>query len=225
MTVLHTANNQELEDEGEDELTVAAVRYTGPQSVYNTNALTSQGYFPSMGALQGGQDGPGPWVVALLPSKRTGYYENHADLEIAYDRETLAEGFLEKNVLPSPVFGPNVNQNIQDRVLDKLEIDRLPRRNDGIREELTEIAGEDVDAGEEADDQEFPYELTRSELWSVAKPLDPPFEWNGMQTTEAEEFLLEQDDETVRTLVNQLKQGDDPTLDEEDEDTGDGEEA
>jgi len=46
-----------------------------------------------------------------------------------------------------------------------------------------------------------------------------------MQTTEAEEFLLEQDDETVRTLVNQLKQGDDPTLDEEDEDTGDGEEA
>jgi len=215
MTVIHTANNQELEDEGEDELTVAAVRYTGPQSVYNTNALTSQGYFPSIGVLQGGQDEPGPWKVPLIPSKRTGYYENHSNLEIAYDRETIAAAFLEKNVLPSPVFGPNVNQNLQDRVLDKLDMDRLPRQADGIREELAEIAGEDAEPGEEAEAQEFPYDLTRSELWSVAKPLDPPFEWNGMETTTAEDFLMEEDDEVVRRLVNQLKQGEDPSLEDQ----------
>lgn len=221
MTVAHTANNQELEDEGEDELTVAAVRYDGPQSVYNASALNQQGQFPSRGVLQGGPgDEPGPWMVALIPSRRTGYYERHNDLEIAYDKETLAAAFLEKNTLPSPVFGPDVDQNIQDRVLDKLDIEKLPRRNDGIREKLAEIAGEDQDPGEEAESQDFPWDLTRSELWSVAKPLDPPFDWNGMKTTEAEDFLKEQDRDTVRTLVNQLQRGEDPSLETDDADEG-----
>jgi len=225
MTVAHTSSNQELEDEGEDELTVAALRYTGPNSVYNANALRNQGYFPSMGVLQGGPAGePGPWVVALLPSKRLGYYERHNDLEIAYERETIASAFLEKNTLPSPIFGRNYDPNIRERVLDLLEIDTLPRDTEGIRELLAEIAGVDQDPGEEAERQEFPYDLTRSELWAVSKPLDPPFDWNGMQTTEAEEFLMEQDSDTVRTLVNQLKQGEDPSLEDADadEDTDNG---
>lgn len=218
MTVAHTQSNQELEDEGEDELTVAALRYTGPQSVYNANALRSQGYFPSMGILQGGPDGAaGPWTVALIPSKRLGYYERHRDLEIAYDRETVATAFLEKNTLPSPVFGRNYDPNVRERVLDLLEIDQLPRQSDAIRERLADIAGVDQDPGEEAEAQEFPYDLTRSELWAVSKPLDPPFDWNGMQTTEAEEFLMEQNSDTVRTLVNQLKQGEDPSLEDADE--------
>lgn len=216
MTVAHTRTNQELEDEGEDELTVAAVRYTGPQSVYNTNALRTQGYFPSIGVLQGGPDGrPGPWTVALIPSKRLGYYERHRDLEIAYDKETVAEALVEKNTLPSPVFGPGEDPEVRERVLDLLELDVLPRTSEGIREELAEIAGEEVDPGEEAAEDQFDYDLTRSELWSVAKPLDPPFEWNGMGVTEAEEFLMEQDSDTVRRLVNQLKQGEDPSLEDE----------
>lgn len=221
MTVAHTASNQELEDEGEDELTVAALRYTGPQSVYNTSALQNQGYFPSVGVLQGGPgDEPGPYTVALIPSKRLGYYENHRDLEIDYSKETVAEALIEKNTLPSPVFGPNEDPNIRERVLDLLELDSLPRTDEGIREELAEIAGEEVDPGEEAGEEQFPYDLTRSELWSVSKPLDPPFDWNGLKVTEAEEFLLEQDSDTVRRLVNQLKQGEDPSLEEEDADNG-----
>lgn len=221
MTIVHTQSNQDIEDEGRDELTVAAVRYTGPQSVYNANSLTQQGFWPSTAPLQGGQDGPGPWVVALLPSKRTGFYENHSDLEIAYGRETIASAFLEKNNLPGPVFGPNQNADLADRILDKLQLERLPRRAEGIREELADIAGEDQDAGKEAEAQTFDYDLTRSELWSVSKPLDPPFDWNGMQTTDAEEFLMEEDDETVRRLVNQLRQGEDPSLEDDTDGGGD----
>lgn len=223
MTVAHTSSNQELEDEGEDELTVAALRYIGPQSVYNTTALRNQGYFPSVGVLQGGADGePGPWVIALIPSKRLGYYENHRDLEIDYTKETVAEALIEKNNLPSPVFGPGEDPNIRERVLDLLELDTLPRTNEGIREELAEIAGEEVEAGEEAGEEEFSFDLTRSELWSVAKPLDPPFDWNGLKVTEAEEFLLDQDSDTVRRLVNQLKQGEDPSLESDDEEADEG---
>jgi len=218
MTIAHTASNQELEDEGEDELTVAALRYTGPQSVYNTTALRNQGYFPSVGVLQGGPNGePGPWVVALIPSKRLGFYETHRDLEIDYSKEAVAEALVEKNTLPSTVFGPNEDPNVRDRILDLLEMDTIPRTNEGIREQLAEIAGEEVDAGQEAEEEGFDFDLTRSELWSVCKPLDPPFDWNGLKVTEAEEFLQEQDDDTVRRLVNQLKQGEDPSLEEDDD--------
>ena len=221
MTIAHTSSNQELEDEGEDELTVAALRYTGPQSVYNTTALQNQGYFPSVGVLQGGPNGePGPWVVALIPSKRLGFYETHRDLEIDYSQEAVAEALVEKNTLPSTVFGPNEDPNVRDRILDLLEMDTIPRTNEGIREQLAEIAGEEVEPGQEAEEDGFDFDLTRSELWSVAKPLDPPFDWNGLKVTEAEEFLQEQDDDTVRRLVNQLKQGEDPSLEEEDADNG-----
>lgn len=220
MTVAHTRSNQELADEGEDELTPSAVRYTGPQSVFNATALRNQGYFPSQGVLQGaaGDDGAGPWKVALIPSKRLGFYETHHDLEIAYDPETIAAAFLEKNTLPSVVFGRNYNEQIRERMLDLLEIDALPRETEAVREALAEVAGADQAAGAEAEKEEFDYDLTRSELWAVAKPLDPPFGWNGMQTTDAEEFLLEQDAGTVRRLVNQLRSGDDPSLDTADDD-------
>lgn len=225
MTIAHTRANQELEDDGEDELTVAALRYTGPQSVFNANSLRQQGYFPSQGVLQGGNGEPGPWVVALIPSRRLGFYENHQDLEIAYDKETIAEAFLEKNTLPSPVFGPNENPSIRDRVLDKLEIERLPRRAEAIREDLAEIAGEDADPGEEAEAEEFPYDLTRSELWAASKPFDPPYDWNGMQVTDAEDFLMEQDDSQLRSVVQQVQNGEDPTLEGEETDTDEADEG
>lgn len=223
MTVVHTRQNQELEEEGEVELVPAALRYTGSKSVYNSGALRDQGGLPSLAPLQGGPGGePGPWVVGLFPSRRLGYLENHADLEVAYDRETISEAFLEKNHLASEVFGPDIDRNVQDRFLDLLEIDQLPRQSDAIRELLAEIAGADVDPGEEVEVEEFGYDLTRSELWAISKPFDPPFEWNGMGVTEAEEFLMEQDDGAVRRLVRQLNEGvENPTLeDESDDDEG-----
>lgn len=221
MTVVHTRNNQELEDEGEDELVPAALRYTGQKSVYNSPALRDQGGLPSLAALQGGPgEEPGPWVIALFPSRRLGWLENHNDLEVAYDRETIAEAFLEKNHLASEVFGPEIDRNVQERFLDLLEIDQLPRQADAIRERLAEIAGEEVDPGEEVEVEEFGYDLTRSELWAISKPFDPPYEWNGMGVTEAEAFLMEQDDGAVRRLVHQLNEGvDNPTLGEEDGET------
>lgn len=220
MTVVHTRQNQELEDEGEDELTLSTIRYTGNQSVYTAPALQDHG-LPYMGTFQGGPNGePGPWIVTLIPSRELGYFENHADLEIRYDKETIAEACLEKNTLPSNVFGNSVNQNLQDRVLDVLGIERLPRRAEAIREDLAEIAGIDQeDAGEEAEVQEFPYDLTRSELWDASKPFDPPYEWNGMGVTDAEDFLMEQDDAQVRRVVRQIQNGEDPSLDETTDDT------
>lgn len=212
--VIHNQNNQELEDEGEDELVLAALRYTGGQSVFNATALQDHG-FPGMGTLQGSPDGPGPWYVALFPSRRLGWFENHANLEIAYERETIAEAFLEKNNLPSNVFGPNVNQNIQDRVLDHLGIDRLARKEAAMREQLAEIAGvgeEEAGVEEAESGEEFPHDLTRSELWSASKPFDPPYTWNDMAVTDAEEFLLDQDADKVRTVVRQIQQGEEPEL-------------
>jgi len=220
MTVAHTRQNHEEESEGEIELVPAALRYTGDKSVYNSPALRDQGGLPSLALLQGGPDGnPGPWKLALIPSQYLGWLENHADLEIAYDRETIAEAFLEKNSLAPEVFGPDIVTHVQDRFLDLLGIDQLPRDSAGMREVLADVAGLDVAPGEEAVEEDFDYDLTRSELWAVSKAFDPPFDRNGMMVTEAEEFLLNQDQNAVRRLVRQLNEGvDNPTL----EDEGDG---
>lgn len=212
MTVTTSRAAKELEERGEDELVLAAIRYTGPNSTYNSPALQNQGGLPTHAPLQGRNGRPGPWKVVLIPSKSVGYFEKHSDLEIAYDRETVATAFLEKNTLPSNVFGDRIDSYVQERVLDRLGIERVPRTTEGIREELAEIAGADVDPGEEAGVDTFDYDLTRSELWSVAKVFDPPFTWNEMQSTEAEEFLLEQDPTVVRRLIGQLRQGEDPSL-------------
>ncbi|UTF55989.1 hypothetical protein [Natronosalvus rutilus] len=211
MGFISTTRNEELAAEGHDELTLAALRYTGPRSIYNDEAMGRQGNFPSSAALSGGNGGePGPWKLAQIPSKNLGWFENHNNLEIAYDPETIAEAILEKNYLPSDVFGANFNPELRKRVFDHLGIDGPKMEASAYREELAEIAGVD-DPGEEVTSFSGPdYDLTRSELQSVAGAFETDFNIAHAKNTDLEDFLREQDQQAVRSRIDQVQAGKEP---------------
>lgn len=211
MGFLSTTRNEELEAEGRDELTLAALRYTGHRSIFNDEALGRQGNFPSSAALSGGVDEePGPWKLARIPSRNLGWFETHADLEIAYDPETIAKAILEKNYLPPEVFGANFDPALREEVFDLLDIKQPKMTAEAYREELADVAGVD-DPGEEVESFTGPdYDLTRSDLQSVAGAFEPDFNIAHAKNTDLEDFLREQDQTAVRSRIDQVEAGEEP---------------
>lgn len=233
MGFLSTKRNEELAEEGVDELTLAALRYTGSRSIYNDEALGRQGGFPSTAALSGGPAGePGPWKLARIPSRNLGWFETHTDLEIAYGAETIAEATLEKNYLPPQVFGASFDPELRDEVFDKLGIDQPRRTAEAYRELLADIAGID-DPGEEVTQSTGPeYDLTRSELQTVVGAFPNDMHLGRANTTDMEDFLREQDQGAVKARIEQVQAGEEPdaytgadadTAEDDEEVTGDGE--
>lgn len=168
-----TQNHIDLENEGEAELVLVAVTYIGNSSVYRDNAVQNQGNWPSYGSFT-----PGQTQVALLPDRSLGWWESHADFDIDYSSEGIAEAFLEKNFLAPEVFGNNVSPEVQDRVLDKLGLDHVPRNEEEIRRELANIAGIDEDEAVQDVNEESDFEsqlsgkaYTRDELKAACKEL------------------------------------------------------
>lgn len=211
MAVISTKRNEELEAEGEDELTLAVVRYTGSRSIYNDEALGRQGNFPSGAALNGGPNGePGPWKFPLIPSRNLGWFETHNDLEIAYGAEAVASALLERNFLPPNVFGANFDPDLRDRVFELVGIEQPKMSAEGYREVLSEVAGVD-DPGEEVTQSTGPeYDLTRSELQKVTGAFPNDLHLGRAQTTDMEDFLRSQDQTAVRARIEQVQAGEKP---------------
>lgn len=188
----------EMEREGEDELTLVAVRYTGDRSLFTDRATQTQGGWPSTAPFVGRTDGPGPWQTALLPSRRLGWWERNANFEVAYETETLAEAFLEKNYLDPEVFGAGYDPEIRDRVHDALGID-VQRNAEAYREDLAEVAGiSREEAGEETDpgESESPFdEFRRTSLQTAVQQYDHDFNTGNAANTDLITFLEEREDE------------------------------
>jgi hypothetical protein len=205
MTIKTNREHQELEADGDDELTLVAVTYTGDQSVYNASATRQQGGWPARSPFNSGVT-----EVALVPSKRLGFWERHADFEIAYDDESLAAALLEKNYLAPQVFGANVDIDLRDRVLDTLGID-VKRNAEAYREALADVAGPDADAGEEAD----PHETRQSDFADAKRStLQRAAEAHGKSDVdsagreELADYLAEQDDDDVDATIDSIQSGD-----------------
>lgn len=191
MTVKTSQNHIDLADEGDAELVLVAVTYVGDRSIYRDTAAQNQGNWPSYGSFL-----PGAPQVALLPDRSLGWWENNANFEVDYSPEGIAEAFLEKNFLAPEVFGNRITPEVQDRVLDKLGMDHVPRNEAEIRKKLAEIAGIDQDEALEDVNEESDFEsqlageaYTRSELKEACSELrDSPddISLNGGKTDFAE---------------------------------------
>lgn len=191
MTVKTSQNHIDLENEGEAELVLVAVTYIGDRSVFRDTAAQNQGNWPSYGSFS-----PGATQIALLPDRSLGWWESNANFDVDYSPEGIAEAFLEKNFLAPEVFGNRITPEVQDRVLDKLGMDYVPRNEAEIRKELAEIAGVDQDEAVEDVNEESDFEsqlageaYTRSELKDACAELrDSPddISLNGGKTDFAE---------------------------------------
>lgn len=145
MVIKASARQIEEAREEDEELTFVGVTYVGDRAHYLDNAVRTQGHWPSYGGFTAGNT-----QIALLPDRGLGYFERHADFEVDYTAEGIAQALLDKNYLAPEVFqhGGGGGETRQ-RLLDFLEIDRLETTQDGIRGQLGDIAGVD-DPGQEA---------------------------------------------------------------------------
>lgn len=195
MTVKTSQNHIDLENEGDAELVLVAVTYIGNKSVFRDTAVQNQGNWPSYGSFS-----PGSPQIALIPDRSLGWWETNANFDVDYSAEGIAEAFLEKNFLAPEVFGNRITPEVQDRVLDKLGMDHVPRNEAEIRKELASIAGIDEDEAVEDVQEEMDFEsqlageaYTRSELKDACAELrDSPddISLNGGKTDFAE-FLAD----------------------------------
>lgn len=146
MPILSSADHAEREadtpSQGDDAFNreLVAVKYAGSQSAYRNQAVRNQGGWPGRTNFQRDQ-----WYVALVPEQNLGWWESHADFDIAYGGETIAQSFLDDNYLPTEVFGPNENLRLRDRVFEHLGLE-ASMDEEGYREQLRDIAGVDEDA-------------------------------------------------------------------------------
>lgn len=153
MTVKSSNNYEELEADGETTLSLVAVTYTGSKSLYRDQAVIHQGRWPSFTAFS-----PGDTHVGLVPDEGLDWWETHNSFNIDYAPAAIAAAFLDSNFLPPQIFGDNVNPDLRDRVLDKFDMEYIPRNEEEIRRELAEIAGRDEDEEAEAVNEEMDFE-------------------------------------------------------------------
>lgn len=132
---------------------------------------------------------PGPWQLGLVPdwtdedvtNQSVVKMENKDHLEVAYDKESIAEAVLEHNRLPRSVFSREFDDFVRARVFEKLDLEDIGVReemNVKYREQLSEITGDDFTEEEqkqmEREDgfvQELQDDYPRSDLMSAASEL------------------------------------------------------
>lgn len=168
MVIKASARHFEQAEEQDEELVLCVVTYTGDRAHIESNSINQEGMWPSYGGFTRGVK-----EVAFVPDRGLSWFERHADFEVAYGKEAVAEALLDKNYLAPEVFNIGAGGDTRQRVLDFLDIDSLATTDEGIREQLAEIAGVD-DPGDEAAptlDNELSGEFTRTELWNASEDL------------------------------------------------------
>ena len=228
------------EAEGDAELVLVAVEYTGSRPTHGSPSIRQQGDYPALDSFQRGQT-----KLVELPSSSLGWWENHADFELHYDAETIAGVLAGANYIPEQVVGPDYNQRVRDKLLDKTGAEPAASGSE-YREQFAEIAGVDGDGdgaagGDGADDQgtknreDELLEVGRSTLLKVAGSYDDAdghFEdehdignLTHAKQTHLASFLAGKDDAEVTARVERAEMGHDLSSggDTDDGGGGDGE--
>ena len=177
--ILGSSVHKEHAEESEDDRVLVAVKYVGDLSVYNSDAIRSEGGFPGH-TLQRGQ-----WTLAMLQDPALSWWESHSAFQIAYSSERLSEVLLDFNYLPPSVFSDReYDENLRERVFKRLDIEAQPAGDDATddyRAQLAETAGLPPDSEKAAVKSERSpeekrrddlMEYNRRELLAVAGYLD-----------------------------------------------------
>ena len=226
MSIRTNSKYAEMESEGDIELVMVAVTYTGSRSAYSAQGMRSDGGYPALDAFQGPGPGDdtGETKLVLLPSSRLGWWEQHAHFDVDYTPETVAETMLSMNFMPEQIVGPGYDPRAREELTDKLNLDPFTGEED-LREQLREVAGvsggdDGVETPEEPDTRlnHLTGEYSRSVLVKVAnsyEDVDDLTEEEGVNSvshlkqTALAEFLADKDDNEVDRRLATAEQGGD----------------
>jgi hypothetical protein len=217
MSIRTNANQERAEEDGDTELTLVAITYTGNRSLYGPQGMSTEGGYPALDQFQSGET-----KLVMVPSERLGWWENHSAFEVDYTPETIARSLLERNYIPEQIVGPSYNVEVRDRLIESLGLDPFSGEDD-LREQLREVAGmseeEDENAVEETSSREESLSTVgRSVLIKVANSYDDIDEAleeadkssvSHLGQTELASFLADKDDDEVDRRVETAKQGGD----------------
>lgn len=226
MSVRSNSRYAEQEAEGEVELELVVLTYTGDRSRYRSNAMEQQGGYPALDGFQGPGPGDdeGETKLVVLPSQGLSWWESHNNFRIDYDEVSIAEALLGANHIPEQIVGPGFNADVRERLLGKLGIDGFTGEED-LRGQLADIAGLEPEETEQDDTaRESRVDSLSSEdrsiLIKVAGSYDDFDGWreentdaaqvNHCQNTELAEFLAGQDAAEVNRRINTAEAGGDP---------------
>ena len=217
MSIHTNANFEDAEEEGRTELVLAAVTYVGERSTYNSEGMRSQGGYPSLGGFQ-----QGGTQLVRLPSEHLGWWERNSSFEIAYDEESIARVLLDSNYIPEQIVGPGFDPKLRDVLHEKLGIEAAANE-EGYREQLLEIVGEEAEEKAEEEDtvsraEQLAADVERSVLVKVAGTYDDADEYldeldkssvSHLAQMELGEFLAGKDDTAVNERIDRVRIGED----------------
>jgi len=238
--VYYEQQTRDFETEDRVETVIVGLRYTGPRSSVPPREPRRRGGWPGEAPFQGGPiterdaDGrvverePGPLQVGINPDwlddtveggTITGL-EGLSDFAVIYDREAIAAALLERNYLPSAVFGTPADQaggqrrepefGVRRQVFDFFGLEDTgsgPGSHERYREQLATVAGVDISDDEDAVPADrvstLQAEHTRAELRAAAETLrDEPGDITlDSGKSEFAEWLAQQDRGAVRDAL------------------------
>lgn len=188
MTTVHThPKHHKLEEEGEVELVLIALRYTGGRTIENTPQIQERGGWQGPVRWNPGQERIGfvpDWAAESLEQGRNvANIERMGKFEVIYDPAEIAEILLKKNYLPPNVFGQAHDRKVRTRFFEEMGMepegivyDRADE--EPYRQQLREIAGIEVDDDKQAEDAarsfgtEIQNDYPRSDVEVAAEILD-----------------------------------------------------
>lgn len=225
MSVRTNQNQVDAEEEGEEELVLVAITYTGSRSTHYSESMRDHGGYPALDGFQNYQGTEeGQTKLVKIPSTKLGWWENHADFRVDYDPEAVAETLLKGNYLPSQLVSPGGDTDIRDLLLEKLDLDAAVDE-EGYREQMREMVGMDEEEDESAPDanaaekgraDSLHAEYDRSTLIKVAgsfEDIDEALEDMDVdqvthaKSTELTEFLAGEDNEVVDKRLRTIQSG------------------
>lgn len=162
MTHIHThPDHHDMEEAGEVELVLVALKYTGGRTIENTPQLQQRGGWQGPVRFNPGQTRIGfvpDWADdSIEQGRNVSNIEGMGKFEVIYDPAKIAEILLRKNYLPPNVFGQAHDRRVRTRFFEEMGMtpegivyDRADE--EPYRQQLREIAGIEVDDQKQAED-------------------------------------------------------------------------
>ena len=156
MSKIHThKKHHDLEEQGDIELVLVALRYVGGRTIENTPQLHQRGGW--MGSVRWN---PNQTRVGFVPDwaadgieqgRNVSNIESMGKFEVVYDPAEIAEILLSKNYLPVNVYGQSHDRRVRRRFFEEMGIDNPPgvlypdEDDSEARNQLRELAGIEPD--------------------------------------------------------------------------------